>query len=446
MYVEVFAVLVAVCGVCMVVQNRLEKASHQDGGSAVSSMVEDGGTPNTIAVQKGQRDSFSRFQLSYLVVYYLAVSSDWLQGPYVYALYSDYGYDKQAIGQLFIAGFGSSALFGTFVAAVADKFGRKSNVIVFCVTYALSCVTKHSPNFWVLMIGRVLGGIATSILFSAFEAWLVSEHHSRNYPGPWLSETFAKAQFGNGVVAIVSGQLAGQAANTFGKVAPFDMSLVVLVLCGLLVSWMWSENYGDERQSVGAGLGNAWNIMLRDRRILMIGLIQSCFEGAMYTFVFVWTPAMQARSGDVEIPHGMIFSSFMVCMMIGSSLFTVLVSKFAIEKFLRVCIVLALGVFVNAIALNSLIGVYGSFLAFEVICGIYFPSFGTLRSRYIPEEVRSAIMNFFRLPLNIIVVAMMYRDLDMTTIFSISASLMLISLVGLQVLIHSPSIAHADLK
>jgi hypothetical protein len=26
------------------------------------------------------------------------------------------------------------------------------------------------------MLGRILGGIATSLLFSAFESWLVAEH------------------------------------------------------------------------------------------------------------------------------------------------------------------------------------------------------------------------------------------------------------------------------
>lgn len=27
------------------------------------------------------------------------------------------------------------------------------------------------------MVGRVLGGIATSLLFSSFESWLVAEHN-----------------------------------------------------------------------------------------------------------------------------------------------------------------------------------------------------------------------------------------------------------------------------
>jgi hypothetical protein len=27
------------------------------------------------------------------------------------------------------------------------------------------------------MVGRILGGVATSLLFSAFESWLVAEHN-----------------------------------------------------------------------------------------------------------------------------------------------------------------------------------------------------------------------------------------------------------------------------
>ena len=48
-------------------------------------------------------------------------AGDWLQGPYVYALYQHYGFDRGAIGSLFIAGFGSSMVFGTLVGSLADK-------------------------------------------------------------------------------------------------------------------------------------------------------------------------------------------------------------------------------------------------------------------------------------------------------------------------------------
>ena len=39
----------------------------------------------------------------------------------MYALYEHYGYSQAAIAQLFVAGFGSSMIFGTVVGAVADK-------------------------------------------------------------------------------------------------------------------------------------------------------------------------------------------------------------------------------------------------------------------------------------------------------------------------------------
>ena len=46
---------------------------------------------------------------------------DWLQGPYVYALYQFYGFDRGQIGRLFIGGFASSMIFGTLVGSLADK-------------------------------------------------------------------------------------------------------------------------------------------------------------------------------------------------------------------------------------------------------------------------------------------------------------------------------------
>jgi hypothetical protein len=51
---------------------------------------------------------YKKLLASYLLVYLLATLSDWLQGPYVYALYAAYGYTKHQIAVLFVAGFGSS--------------------------------------------------------------------------------------------------------------------------------------------------------------------------------------------------------------------------------------------------------------------------------------------------------------------------------------------------
>lgn len=79
----------------------------------------------------------------YLVVYLLAAMSDWLQGPYVYALYDAYGYSQHDIAVLFVAGFGSSMVFGSFVGGMADMGGRRRFVVIFAIVYALSCMTKR---------------------------------------------------------------------------------------------------------------------------------------------------------------------------------------------------------------------------------------------------------------------------------------------------------------
>lgn len=80
----------------------------------------------------------------YLIVYLLAALSDWLQGPYVYALYAEYGYSQHEIAVLFVAGFGSSMIFGSFVGGMADWGGRRAFVILFSVVYAASCLTKRA--------------------------------------------------------------------------------------------------------------------------------------------------------------------------------------------------------------------------------------------------------------------------------------------------------------
>ena len=54
--------------------------------------------------------------------------------------------------------------------------GRKRACVTYCITYILSCIIENSLEYKAFMIGHILGGIATSLLFSAFESWLVVEH------------------------------------------------------------------------------------------------------------------------------------------------------------------------------------------------------------------------------------------------------------------------------
>ncbi len=101
--------------------------------------------------------NFLSFQRSFFVIYFLALLGDWLQGPYVYKLYDYYGFREEQIAVLYVTGFASSVLFGTATGPLADILGRKRVAVLFCVMYSLCCLSKLSPNYWVLMLGRVFG-------------------------------------------------------------------------------------------------------------------------------------------------------------------------------------------------------------------------------------------------------------------------------------------------
>ncbi|URD88053.1 Major Facilitator superfamily [Musa troglodytarum] len=364
--------------------------------------------------------AFSSFRNNFLLVYSLMMAGDWLQDPYVYYLYIQYGFNKGDIGRLFIAGFGSSMLFGTIVASLADKQGRKSACVTYCITYILSCMTKHSPDYKVLMVGRILAGISTSLLFSAFESWLVAEHNKRGFEPQWLSVTFSKAiLLGNGLIAIVSGLFATLLIENLelDPVLPFDAAACFLAIGMAIILSSWSENYGDPSES------NDLIAQFNDEKIALLGAIQSLFEGSMYTVAFLYAPALSPN--DEEIPRVFIFATFVLSSMLGSSIASRLMTHatLKVESYMRIVFLISaftllLPIVSNFLAAPSVQGdsiSFGGcilllgFCVFEACVGIFWPSIMMMRSQYIPEEARSTIMNLFRIPLNIFVCVVLYN-------------------------------------
>ena len=70
----------------------------------------------------------------------------------------------------------------------------------------------------------------------------------------------------------------------------------------------------------------------------------------------------------------------------------------------------------GSISLGGCIQLFG-FIIFEACVGLFWPSIMKMRSQYIPEEARSTIMNFFRIPLNIFVCIVLYNvSIDLSAI------------------------------
>lgn len=385
---------------------------------------------------QGTSARFNAFQRNYIIVYLLAMFADWLQGPYVYELYVSYGFDQAAIAELFVCGFGSSMIVGTFIGGMADKMGRKNMCILYSISYIIACFTKLVPEYWTLMLGRFLSGVSTSLLFSVFESWMVCEHHKQGFDSSLLSTTFSNAIFGNGVVAVGAGLIANSAASQYGFVAPFMVAVLPLAIVAAIVFTSWSENYGNQSSNMFSSLRQGFELVQNDARIAALGLAQSCFEGSMYTFVFMWTPAlktdaeMDAEEKDIKLAEstsdylGTIFAVFMVCVMIGSSIFKVVSTQNSHEIYrmpLYLHATACLSMAAITIFLENKAIVFLSFLLFETTVGVFYPAYGVIKSEKIPEDIRAAVMNIFRIPLNFFVVLLLLKIkyLSPRTVFTV---------------------------
>ena len=295
--------------------------------------------------------------------------------------------------------------------------------IMYSVCYILACFTKMVPDYWTLMLGRFLSGISTSLLFSVFESWMVCEHHRQGFDNSLLGDTFSYATFGNGLVAVFAGLVANTAAESNGFVAPFVVAIFPLAIVGLVVSCSWSENYGNQQLKLLSSLSKGLDLIRSDSRIAALGLGQSLFEGSMYTFVFMWTPALktvaeiEAEESGKEIKGstsdylGLIFAVFMVSVMVGSSIFQIFAAKrdnlYKIPLYMHFCAFLSMATITTF--LDNKPVVYVCFLVFEGCVGVFYPSYGVIKSEKIPEEIRSSVMNLFRLPLNCFVVLLLLK-------------------------------------
>ncbi|KAF9408501.1 Molybdate-anion transporter [Podila epigama] len=341
------------------------------------------------------------------------------------------------IAVLFIVGFVSSAVFGTLVANTADVWGRKRMALLFCFTSSTASLIRLSNNYQYLVVSHLLSGLSTALLYCVFEAWYISQHQRKGFAPALIGATFSTAIFLNGLVAILAGVVANISVEWSGSLAaPFVVSAVTLIFAGLMVSSSWEENFGESKTnasgSVLKSMLEGLVVLKNDNNILSLGLAQTVFECSMYTFVLLYTPALEmsiTKSGATKelLPLGYLFSAMMFCTMLGSIGFKILSSKgIATDKLLSTALLIS-GSSFCFIKYNSANTTYtvASFLLFEMTTGLYFPSIGTLRAQTIPEQNRTGVMAFLRVPMNFAVCAILLRvnELPVGEIFQICALL-----------------------
>ncbi|KAL8917471.1 MAG: hypothetical protein Q9172_005838 [Xanthocarpia lactea] len=394
--------------------------------------------------------SAKHFTNIFFPVYVLVWGADWLQGPFIYTLYKDEKkLSEESVARLFTTGFLAGAVSALFVGSLADKFGRKNACLAFCAITTLSCLSVLSNNISVLFAGRALGGLGTTLMYTVFEAWMVTEYNQRGLERTSLklSTIFGRMITLSSVVAVLAG-LVGQVlvSWTGTKCAPFVASICCLAPASLIISRKWvspdqpskqlhlmldlqSENFGDsgapkeKKDSLKLLLGGRStpsflkqeSITLTskpvDKQILTLGLTSCCFEGSMYLFIFFWSPALKSSHilahHHSALPFGIIFASFMGAMMLGSMLFTkILTDKkwMTCRELLQAVVTLASGSLLFTIFFRSEYVTFWLFCLFEACVGMYFPAMGYQKGKVVADGERAHIYGLLRIPFNIFVV------------------------------------------
>ncbi|KXL49471.1 hypothetical protein M433DRAFT_159952 [Acidomyces richmondensis BFW] len=383
--------------------------------------ISSGVQPNSI--QPGDA-GYEVFKKRFLQVYLCVFGADWLQGPYIYPMYKDEkGLSEETVAHLFTTGFLAAAVSATFVGSLADRYGRRAACRFFCITYSASCITILFDNVIVLFLGRVLGGISTTLMYSVFESWMVTEYHCQRLDemGGSLNDMFGIMTTLNSVVAIVAGLFAQCISDSLGtQKAPFLAAVLCLVLAFLSISKHWSENYGETAAHVtflstqGEPEKNGFRLIKEDKRLWALGITSCFFEGSMYLWIFFKFPALrlthQLNGKGTDLPFGTIFAALMCAMMLGSMFFTwytaLPAGRWVIpaSNLLSLCLMVAACCFLIPVLTRDEEITFWCFCVFEICVGIYFPTMGNLKENIVDDGVRAKVYGILRVPLNIFVV------------------------------------------
>lgn len=394
------------------------------------------------ARRAGYPTEFFLLRRRFLLAWYACVAVDWFHGPYLYDLYREtHGLSKRKIGILYVVGTGVPTLAGPLWGILADRFGRRRCCLAYCGLYFVTSALAHISCFSLLLIGRICNGIAIQILFSTFESWLVHAHHSLGLPTAALDNIFALMWFGNYLVAVLVGVLAQALADHTpalrldvpnlpsiqlgGYTAPCDAALLCC-LAGAFLVRLWGDDLAKGPLPSSATskelslFSNSSEVVVCLRSaltrpgVLLCGTILVGVESTMNIFVFYWTDALKEDERPFT-QHGLVFASFMMCSMIGSSIYSLISHN--PERLMLAAVVMLTFTWVSIFSARQLAPawhtplMFASFLLLEACFGTYFPVMSSLKSMIVPEASRSFVYTAYRAPMNLVVTIVLFLDL-----------------------------------
>ncbi|GKY99098.1 hypothetical protein MPSEU_000865300 [Mayamaea pseudoterrestris] len=454
-------------------ESRSTSSSSMDGSDTSVASVEN--VVLDVDQHKRQEQEFALLKWTYLIVTFVVMLADGLQGTHLYVLYESYGY---SVASLYCLGFLAGGLMSPVTGQIIDKFGRKKAAILYCCLEITINWLEQFPILAGLIASRMIGGFTTNLLSSVFETWLDTEFRRRGLPTEKYELIHRDSVIVSNIAAIASGGLSHALAVAYGPVGPFKGAVTSTAIALGVIALLWSENYGHQQGEAPRGMSGyfreAVEAYRRDSKMLRVGIIQSFSEGSVNVFIFLWSPALAALAKEAlasswgldtysEPAYGLIFGAFMAAGVMGglvapwlrrcmSNIFSpsnqsdndmetvevdgevVTVRPMAVELLAAACYalsacLLALPCMFTEDSDKSFSVCLVAFLALEFLMGTFRPCEGVIRSLYFPAHARASIMSIPRIVVNLIVAVGVISTnfIKLRVVFGGIASLMLVS-------------------
>lgn len=150
---------------------------------------------------------------------------------------------------LYATTYASAAISALFTGFLADRYGRRAACLVFCACHSIACLTVLSTWLPIIFAGRVLAGIAFTLLWTVFESWMVTEWNARGLEGRddgadgevlSLGSMFGLMTTSNCMAAIFGGVLGHCIVLVLGsRTTPFLVGIGLEAVAAILMLKNW---------------------------------------------------------------------------------------------------------------------------------------------------------------------------------------------------------------